>query len=100
MKLRQPCEHGRYDGHEMPRDLDCRGGEFLAPDALVIEKEQDDGGRWWPEWALNAFIGATFELGVSVEYVLDTLQGADPDRHIGWSDSGIAYQSDSGTLPG
>lgn len=70
MKLRYPCkEHGRYDAHieSTPikvrsgqhfdlrgvlideEGLHCPGGEFLADDALVIEKVDGE----WPAWFLR-----------------------------------------------
>lgn len=50
MRLRKPCEHGKYDRHQarnFGKQMVCPGGEFLPEGALVIEKI---GGEW-PEWA-------------------------------------------------
>lgn len=46
MKLRKPCEHGRYDRHRIEGHLAvgdltrCPGGEFLADDTLVIDPSE------------------------------------------------------------
>ena len=59
MKLRKPCEHDRYEAHYYDKDdvgfgpLHCPGGEFLADDALVIEKVDGE----WPDWAVKAGLG-------------------------------------------
>lgn len=59
MKLRKPCEHGKYDAH--PFDVEtwlnpklCLGGEFLAEDSLVIEKDPDE--QWDRELVLDAVL--------------------------------------------
>lgn len=37
MRLRKPCQHGRYDAHrEFGADFACPGGEFLTDDALDL----------------------------------------------------------------
>lgn len=36
MRLRRPCEHGRYERHNDGHPGSCPGGEFLAEDTLTI----------------------------------------------------------------
>lgn len=53
MRLRKPCEHGRYDPHgpmvgrgdsvTVYDFSECSGGEFLAEDTLVIETAMPAG---------------------------------------------------------
>ena len=57
MRLRKPCEHGRYDAHGVPyKGHNCPGGEFLADDALVIER---DGNQWKVTGDLNLLAALT-----------------------------------------
>lgn len=69
MRLRKPCEHGRYDGHatkdgkyySQVKMLEahkypaaffavCPGGAFLPEHALVIERTAEGA---WPLWAAS-----------------------------------------------
>lgn len=68
MKLRQPCEHGKYEEHKVFADLPsndfaCPGGVFLPESVLVIEKVN---GEWVlppPSWlTLRSVIGLLGEL--------------------------------------
>lgn len=55
MRLRKPCEHGRYDSHYLDdprRAPQCPGGVFLAEDALVIEKVDGE----WPKSMIERIV--------------------------------------------
>lgn len=75
MRLRKPCQHGRYDSHYIDDPDDkyagamCAGGEFLPEDALVIEKVDGE----WPDWAIEVLYNVRVFFPNAPTALLDAL---------------------------
>ncbi len=81
MKLRRPCEHGRYEPHYSPKwadtpEIDCGGGEDVAVDYEAAWGWAERNGVWAREdtdTVINLALGLlTMETSYTIGEIDDT----------------------------